>query len=164
MAGGPIFVAGTSKTGRRVAERLDALGISTRIGSRGSKPPFDGRTEQVGRGAGRKLRDLRGVSARCVDAGGLPAIERLIETRGTPESTGFFSSRDVASRKRAKRSWSWKGPVALDHRPLPWFMQNFSESFLINGVLLGKIMLPISGDVGEPFWMQTTSPMSWSPP
>ena len=41
-AGGPVFIAGgTGKTGRRVAERLEALGIPVRIGSRSSSHSFD---------------------------------------------------------------------------------------------------------------------------
>src|SRR5690554_2361822 len=36
-----LIVGGTRKTGRRVAERLTALGIPTRIGSRSGEPPFD---------------------------------------------------------------------------------------------------------------------------
>jgi uncharacterized protein YbjT (DUF2867 family) len=31
-----------------------------------------------------------------------------------------------------------------------WFMQNFSESFMIEGILSGQLMLPAS-DIGEPF-------------
>ena len=38
----PILVVGaTGKTGRRVAERLEARGLPVRTGSRSSEPPFD---------------------------------------------------------------------------------------------------------------------------
>ena len=38
----PTLVLGaTGKTGRRVAERLTALGVPVRPGSRSGKPPFD---------------------------------------------------------------------------------------------------------------------------
>src|SRR3954454_1200052 len=38
----PVLVlGGTGKTGRRVAERLKARGVPTRIGSRSGEPPFD---------------------------------------------------------------------------------------------------------------------------
>src|SRR5262245_8545522 len=36
-----LVLGGTGKTGRRVAERLEARGIPTRIGSRSGQPPFD---------------------------------------------------------------------------------------------------------------------------
>jgi nucleoside-diphosphate-sugar epimerase len=36
-----LVLGGTGKTGRRVAERLAAHGVPTRIGSRSGEPPFD---------------------------------------------------------------------------------------------------------------------------
>lgn len=36
-----LVLSGTWKTGRRVAERLSARGVPTRIGSRSGKPRFD---------------------------------------------------------------------------------------------------------------------------
>jgi len=36
-----LVPGGTGKTGRRVAERLAARGVSMRIGSRSGEPPFD---------------------------------------------------------------------------------------------------------------------------
>src|SRR5215207_7745130 len=36
-----LVLGGTGKTGRRVAERLKARGMPTRVGSRSGEPPFD---------------------------------------------------------------------------------------------------------------------------
>src|SRR5687767_2512251 len=36
-----LVLGGTGKTGRRVAERLQARGVPVRIGSRSGEPPFD---------------------------------------------------------------------------------------------------------------------------
>ena len=36
-----LIVGGTGKTGRRVAERLEARGVPVRIGSRSADPSFD---------------------------------------------------------------------------------------------------------------------------
>ena len=36
-----LVTGGTGKTGRRVAERLNARGVPVRIGSRSGEPPFD---------------------------------------------------------------------------------------------------------------------------
>lgn len=36
-----LVLGGTGKTGRRVAERLGALGVPVRLGSRSAEPPFD---------------------------------------------------------------------------------------------------------------------------
>src|SRR4051794_28263682 len=42
MTTNPILLtAGTGKTGRRIAARLDARGIPVRVGSRSGAPPFD---------------------------------------------------------------------------------------------------------------------------
>ena len=36
-----LVLGGTGKTGRRVAQRLKARGMLTRVGSRSGEPPFD---------------------------------------------------------------------------------------------------------------------------
>ncbi|MGH2716345.1 MAG: SDR family oxidoreductase, partial [Thermoleophilaceae bacterium] len=36
-----LVLGGTGKTGRRVAERLEARGVPVRVGSRSAEPPFD---------------------------------------------------------------------------------------------------------------------------
>src|SRR5919107_1375198 len=36
-----LVLGGTSKTGRRVVERLEARGVPVRVGSRSGEPPFD---------------------------------------------------------------------------------------------------------------------------
>lgn len=36
-----LVLGGTGKTGRRIIERLEALGVPTRLGSRNTEPPFD---------------------------------------------------------------------------------------------------------------------------
>src|SRR5215469_6626793 len=36
-----LVLGGTGKTGRRVAQRLSALGRPVRVGSRSGRPPFD---------------------------------------------------------------------------------------------------------------------------
>src|SRR5918993_2234223 len=36
-----LVLGGTGKTGRRVAERLEASGLPVRVGSRSGEPPFD---------------------------------------------------------------------------------------------------------------------------
>jgi hypothetical protein len=36
-----LVLGGTGKTGRRALERLEALGLPVRVGSRSGEPPFD---------------------------------------------------------------------------------------------------------------------------
>ena len=40
-----LVLGGTGKTGRRIAERLEASGVPTRVGSRSAVPAFDWNNE-----------------------------------------------------------------------------------------------------------------------
>ena len=53
-----LVVGGTGKTGRRVAERLEARGLPVRVGSRSGEPPFDWDDETTWAPA---LRDMESV-------------------------------------------------------------------------------------------------------
>jgi uncharacterized protein YbjT (DUF2867 family) len=53
-----LVLGGTGKTGRRVAERLKARGLPTRVGSRSGEPPFDWEDEATWAPA---LRDVESV-------------------------------------------------------------------------------------------------------
>ncbi len=55
-----LVIGGTGKTGRRVVERLEALGRPTRVGSRSSETPFVWEDENTWQAA------LDGVSAAYV--------------------------------------------------------------------------------------------------
>src|SRR5215213_4220486 len=51
-----LVLGGTGKTGRRVAERLEARGVPVRVGSRSGEPPFGWEEEATwARAAGRGL-------------------------------------------------------------------------------------------------------------
>jgi uncharacterized protein YbjT (DUF2867 family) len=145
-------LSGTGKTGRRVAERLLARGIPTRIGSRGGNPPFDwtddrtwapvldgvraaylayvpdmavpGAAEAVG-----------ALSAVAVDAG----VERLVLLSGRGEEDGWPTEEAV---RNSGAAWT----VLRSS----WFAQNFSESFMLDPILAGEVVLP-TGLVTEPF-------------
>jgi uncharacterized protein YbjT (DUF2867 family) len=154
QTGGAVFIAGgTGKTGRRVAERLEALGVPVRIGSRSSEPPFDWEKPDNWSEA------LAGSSAiyaafapDVAMPGAIPAIERLIETakQAGIDRLVFLSGRGEPEAREAELVVEGSGLRWTIVR-CAWFMQNFSENFWIEGVLSGEIMLPIGGDVGEPF-------------
>src|SRR5215217_6508214 len=55
-----LVLGGTGKTGRRVAQRLEARGMPTRVGSRSAEPPFDWQKPETWASA------LEGVSAAYV--------------------------------------------------------------------------------------------------
>jgi uncharacterized protein YbjT (DUF2867 family) len=145
-----LVLGGTGKTGRRIVERLRAKGVDVRVGSRSL--PFDWYDATTWPGA------LEGVSAVYVSYFPDLAIE------GAPERIGAFAR--LAAERGVKRL------VLLSGRGEPeaqrseqeliaagtewtvvrcsWFAQNFSEAFLLDGVLTGEIAVP-AGDVPEPF-------------
>lgn len=150
---GPVFVAGgTGKTGRRVVERLEALGIPVRIGSRGSDPAFD--WEQPD-GWPAALAGCHAVYAAYAPdiaiPGALGAIEQFVESakQAGIERLVLLSGRGESEAEAAE---SVVQAAGLDWTIVrcSWFMQNFSESYFVDGLLAGELALPV-GEVGEPF-------------
>lgn len=144
------IIGGNGKTGRRVAERLAALGRPNRIASRSGAPPFDwnderawapvlrgaeaiyltyhpdlavpGAAEQVGR-----------LARRAVDGGTRKIV--LLSGRGEPQ---------VRPAEDAVRA----SGAATTILQCAFFNQNFSEGVL--APVLDQIVFP-GGDVAEPF-------------
>jgi uncharacterized protein YbjT (DUF2867 family) len=150
---GPVLVVGgTGKTGRRVAERLEARGIPVRIGSRSGQPPFDWDAPDTWGPA------LDGVRAAYVTYypdlafPGVPekmeAFGRVAKAQGV-EHLVVLSGRGEAGALASERALQFAGVDTTIVRST-WFSQNFSEHFLLEPVLAGVIALP-AGDVAEPF-------------
>jgi uncharacterized protein YbjT (DUF2867 family) len=149
----PILIIGsTGKTGRRIAQRLEAQGHLVRHGSRQSDPAFD--WEQPGTWAPA----LEGVQAAYISffpdlavPGAPDAIEALAQRA---EEAGvqrlvLLSGRGEVNAQRCEEIVASCG---LDYTLLraSWFSQNFSEGHLVQPVLDGVIAMP-AGDVREPF-------------
>ncbi|HMG41358.1 MAG TPA: hypothetical protein VK611_08510 [Acidimicrobiales bacterium] len=147
-----LVVGGTGKSGRRVAERLDAVGLPVRRASRSSAIPFDWEDPStwapVLEGATKAYvsyypdlafpgatEQIRGFAELAVAAGVRHLV--LLSGRGEPEA--------VASEKVVQDAGADWTVVRCD-----WFAQNFSEGFLLDPVLAGMLALP-AGDVGVPF-------------
>ena len=147
-----LVLGGNGKTGSRVAERLTALGIEVRIGSRSATPSFDwyddstwaagarrrrhGLRVLLPRPGGRRLaRDHRRVRAAGREAG----VKRLVllSGRGEPEA------------QRSEQELIAAGTEYTIVR-CSWFNQNFSEAFMADAVRSGELALP-AGPVPEPF-------------
>jgi uncharacterized protein YbjT (DUF2867 family) len=145
-------LSGTGTTGRRVVQRLEALGIPTRSGSRSATPRFDWADESTwsatlegvaaaylayhpdmaAPGAAEAVETL---SSMAVEAG----VQRLVLLSGRGEEDGWPTEqavRDSGAEWTVLRS--------------SWFSQNFSESFMIDPILAGEVVLP-TGGVTEPF-------------
>ena len=147
-----LVLGGTGKTGRRVVHRLEALGLPVRVGSRRGEPPFDWEDEATWAPA------LDGVGAvyltyypdlairGAVDA--TRAFAELAVRSGVPRLV-LLSGRGEPEAERAEDAVRGTG-VDLTIVRATWFMQNFSEDYMLGHVLSGEIRLP-GGDVPTPF-------------
>jgi uncharacterized protein YbjT (DUF2867 family) len=149
----PILVIGKNgKTGSRVNERLQALGYATRPVSRSTNPSFDWEKLETWRAA------IEGTTAAYVtyqpdlavpDAE--PAIREFV--RIAPEvglkHIVLLSGRGEEGAQRAEETLRSSG-ISWNIVRASWFFQNFSESFMLEGILAGELVLP-AGDTVEPF-------------
>lgn len=147
-----LVLGGTGKTGRRVAERLQARGLPVRIGSRGGSPPFDWFDPTTWEPA------LGGVGAVYVsywpDLAAPGAVEATSKLSELAVEKGIrrlvlLAGRGEEEAERAERAVADSGADLTIVRST-WFMQNFSEGDFLGQVLSGKVTLP-AGDMVEPF-------------
>ncbi|HYI14685.1 MAG TPA: NAD(P)H-binding protein, partial [Thermomicrobiales bacterium] len=143
---------GTGKTGRRVAERLAALDMPVRIGSRSGAPSFDWEYEA---GWGRALDNVGAVYLTYYPDLAVPgaaetigAFVDLARQRGVQRLV-LLSGRGEEEAERAEEVVKASGIEWTIVRS-SWFAQNFSESYLRDPILDGEVVLPV-GNVGEPF-------------
>ncbi|MEV8101141.1 NmrA family NAD(P)-binding protein [Streptomyces sp. NPDC088135] len=147
-----LVIGGTGKTGRRVAERLTAQGLPVRVGSRSGEPPFVWEDPDTWEAA------IEGVGAVYV------TYYPDLGFPGAAEAVGAFS--ELAVKKGARRlvllsGRGEQGAVVSENRlkesgadwtvvRASWFNQNFDESFFLEPVLSGELVLP-TADAVEPF-------------
>jgi uncharacterized protein YbjT (DUF2867 family) len=147
-----LVIGGSGKTGRRVGERLRARGIATRDVSRSTTPSFDWTEPKTWASA------LDGVSKAYVTFqpdlavdGASDAIARLsglARDKGL-EHIVLLSGRGEPGAQRAEAALQASG-VPWTIVRASWFAQNFSEGYLLDGLLAGELALP-AGPVPEPF-------------
>ncbi|MFK8042955.1 NAD(P)H-binding protein [Congregibacter sp.] len=147
-----LILGGTGKTGRRVAERLQAKGCRVRIGSRSSTPSFDWDNEKAWGAC------LDGVSAVYITyapdlamPGAVDAIQSFVNlavSRGVKRLV-LLSGRGEEEAQACEKVVQAAG-VEWTIVRASWFNQNFSEGAFIDMVLSGAITLP-AGSQLEPF-------------
>lgn len=151
-AGEVAVIGATGKTGRRVADRLEALGVPVRRASRTSAHPFDWQDESTWTPV------LEGASAAYVAyvpdlavAGAPQAVTRLatIARDAGVQRLVLLSGRGEEEAQRAEAMVAEVFPSRVVVR-CAFFAQNFDESFLLGPLLDGTLALPV-GDVREPF-------------
>ena len=153
MKNSPILIIGKNgKTGLRVEQRLQALGYATRGVSRSTKPGFDWEDQGTWRAA---MAGTRSAYITFHPDLAIPSAEQSIRdlvalaAEQGLQHLVLLSGRGEAGARRAELVLEQSG---LDWNVVRanWFMQNFSESFMIEGILNGELMLP-AGDIVEPF-------------
>ena len=139
-----LVLGGTGKTGRRVVQRLEALGHQVRSASRASEPAFDWSKPEQWEAA------LEGMDKAYVTyypdlavPGSKEAITRLVEIA---EVTGL--KKLVLLSGRGEPEAQECELIALNSNidtvivQVDWFMQNFSEYFFLDPIKAGVLAAP----------------------
>ncbi len=147
-----LIVGGTGRTGRRVAQQLTVQGAAVRITSRRGPVPFDWQDDATWNAQLRGIRRayvafhpdiavpgaaecLGRFAARASDLG----VQRIVLLSGRDEAAARDAESEVAARV---------GECTVLRSA--FFMQDFSEHFLLDAVRSGLIAMP-AGDTPEPF-------------
>jgi uncharacterized protein YbjT (DUF2867 family) len=158
-----LVTSGTGKTGRRVTERLAALGVPVRSGSRTGAVPFDWQDDSGWAAA------LRGVqaayvayypdlavpgAAEAMAAFGRTAaacgVRRVVLLSGRGEPQAAVAEEALREAAGAGGPEGTAGAVEVTVVRAAFFAQNFSEGALLDGVLGGEVAFP-AGTTAEPF-------------
>jgi uncharacterized protein YbjT (DUF2867 family) len=146
-----LVVGGTGKTGRRVAERLQAQDRPLRVGSRSDQTPLDWEDRATREPA------IRGTAAAYI------SYDPDMAVPGARDAIGDLAELAVANGTHRLVLLSGRGKEeaqlaealqtsGADWTILrcSWFMQNSSEGYLQEPLLVGSVALPV-GEVCEPF-------------
>lgn len=147
-----LVLGSTGKTGRRVAERLEARDLRVRRGSRSGTLPFDWENRATWAPA------LLGVKAVYVSyypdlaaAGATDAI-RSITDLAVESGVGrlvLLSGRGETEAQHCEDIVRRSG-IEWTLLRASWFAQNFSEAHFLEPILAGELALPVA-NIGEPF-------------
>jgi len=146
------IVGASGKTGNRVLSRLNAMGFKTRGLARSTDIPFDWSDRETWPNA------LKGASSAYVSyypdlavpqaEDDIRAFINIAQNQGVKHIV-LLSGRGEEGAERAEdlvinSGLNWNIVRAS------WFMQNFSESFMLDGIQSGELVLPIP-KADEPF-------------
>jgi uncharacterized protein YbjT (DUF2867 family) len=147
-----LVLGANGKTGRRVADRLEARGVPVRRGSRAGAPAFDWEAPATWPAV------LDGMAAVYVSyfpdltvPGAVDAVRELSElaARAGVRRLVLLSGRGEEEAQAAEAVVT-AGDIEWTVVRCSWFDQNFSEGYLLDPIVGGEVVLP-AGDVAEPF-------------
>lgn len=157
-----LILSGKGKTGRRVVERLEQRDVPVRLASRSSEQRFDWYDEGTWSGAAAGIDTA--YLAPPVGPTGLTQAGRFVKQAAAEglRRVVLLSGRGVGS---AEREFAvYESSVELENavkesgaewtivRPA-WFMQGFSEDFLLDYVQAGEVR--VSAGTGGEAWIDT---------
>ncbi len=149
----PILLLGASgKTGRRIAARLTARAVPFRAAGRSSQPAFDWQKPVSWPAAFQGCRAAYIAYAPDLAApGGIDTIGAFAAAAAAAglQHLVLLSGRGEVEAEACEALVQQAGPAWTILRA-SWFMQNFSEEFLADGIQAGAVHLPL-GAVPEPF-------------
>jgi uncharacterized protein YbjT (DUF2867 family) len=153
MKNSPILIIGKNgKTGIRVDQRLQKLGYETRAVSRSTNPSFDWEDSTTWAAA---IKGTRSAYVTYQPDLAVPNAEAAIKTfvqvarENGLEHITLLSGRGEEGAQRAEKILQDSG-LSWNIVRCSWFSQNFSESFMLEGILAGELVLP-AADTLEPF-------------
>jgi uncharacterized protein YbjT (DUF2867 family) len=153
MKNSPILIIGKNgKTGARVNHRLQALGYMTRAVSRSTKPAFDWESPEAWQTV---MQDVRSAYVTYQPDLAVPQAEAAIKEflqiahKCGLEHIVLLSGRGEPGAQRAEQALIKSG-INWNVVRCSWFNQNFSENFMVEGILSGELVLPAT-NTSEPF-------------
>ena len=141
-----LVIGGTGKTGKRIVKLLNNLGHQVRVGSRKGTPAFDWHHPEGWSAA------VEGIEAIYISyqpdlavPGALEAIEALVKVakKSHVKKLVLLSGKGEREAQLCEQLVIHSG---LDYAIVRanWFNQNFSENFLVEGILKGHVALPFA--------------------
>ena len=153
MKNSPILIIGKNgKTGIRVNQRLQALGYATRAVSRSTTPAFDCEDRSTWRNAIAGARAAYVTYQPDLAVPNAEADMKAFMQFAAEAELGhvvLLSGRGEEGAERAEEILKNSG-ISWNVVRASWFAQNFSESFMLEGILAGELVLP-ADDTVEPF-------------
>jgi len=147
-----LVLGGTGKTGRRVVARLGARGLPVRVGSRSGQPRFEWGDRSTWTPV------LQGVPAAYIPYPDLVVPEPTQAVRAFAELAiehgvtrlVMLTGRGEDEAQRGERELQATGADVTIVR-CAWFMQIFSEDYLLDPIRDGEVVLPAFDGQLDPF-------------
>lgn len=148
----PLIIGSSGKTGKRVVELFRSSDLSFREGSRKSEIPFDWNDSTTWEKAFQGIGSVYVVFYPDLAVPGVPEIitnlTQVAKSCGV-EHIVLLSGRGEEGAQTCEKI-VMNSTLGWTIVRCSWFAQNFSESFYLDDILRGQVVVPV-GDIKEPF-------------